>query len=87
MKAESKLAAAFRTIIRREIPATDLVHIDTMNRDGYVGCATHEHIDANQAMLEAWEVAFGREPDLTDDDLDTMNTAWDIAIKTGYAEA
>lgn len=85
MTTPENLAVTFRHLIRRDIPAEELAHIDRVNADLGFGCATHEYLDANETMLEAWEETFDGEFNCTQDEMDIMNTAWGIAIKRGYS--
>lgn len=58
-------------------------------------CHSHDHCDANQAMLDAWEVVFGKgkAPAFIDSDrteaeknaeLKITNDAWSIAKASGF---
>ena len=61
----------------------DVVKVNAERNDNT--CASHDHTDANMAMLEAFEVLFGRANDLQDDgDTDLWNAAWDKAKKQGF---
>lgn len=61
----------------------DVVRVNTERGDNT--CASHDHCDANMAMLEAFETMFGRTNDLqNDDDTDLWNVSWDIAKKNGF---
>ncbi len=42
-------------------------------------CHSHDFVDANMAMSEAFEELFGREPDTSGPDTDIWNAAWDLA--------
>jgi hypothetical protein len=49
-------------------------------------CHSHDFIDANVVMAEAFERVMGREADTQDGaDLDLFNGAWDAAKASGFA--
>lgn len=68
--------------------------IDAINAENALrndtSCASHDHCDPNQAMIDAYAVVFGREPFNDDDqeqsDLDTdrINEAWNLSKKNKF---
>ena len=88
----TKLAEAFRDGIREFLTPDELREVDAANRErNDETCATHDFCDANEVMLEAFEVAFGREMRLGEDvegsdvDLDLANAAWMLAKRNGFS--
>jgi hypothetical protein len=81
------LADAFSRLIRRDIPATTLCEVLRLNAtaDYTYCCATHNYIDANMQMLEAFIAVIGHDP-APDSEADTalMNSAWAIARSSGF---
>jgi hypothetical protein len=79
---EGELAAAFRRLLREQLtPAQweEMLALNAREPNPNV-CHSHDHIDANMTMAEAWEEVFGRKPDPADEDeADTWNKAWKIA--------
>lgn len=54
-------------------------------------CPTHNYYDANQAMIDAWEIVAGKLPNIglkdsgaTNHDTTLLNTAWGIARKHNF---
>lgn len=98
------LAAEFANVLRVWLPESDLIEIDKQNQafraegHGDEYCATGDHCDSNQAMIDAWETLTGAEPELVDDEdedlplgcippdvtLDLMNKAWGLAKERGF---
>ncbi|HEX6826115.1 MAG TPA: hypothetical protein VF077_07335 [Nitrospiraceae bacterium] len=93
MTNEQKLAEAFAEIIREWTAPHEFAEIRKRNRTYDEGvCATHDFLDANDAMAEAFRQVFEREVRLpcdaeagdctqaeSDADLKLWNAAWDIA--------
>jgi hypothetical protein len=101
------LAEEFRSVMQawfKDEPET-LLLIDKQNQaflaegHGDKYCATGDHCDSNQAMIDAWETLTGAEPELVeyeDEDLplgcihpdvtlDLMNKAWGLAKRKGFS--
>lgn len=81
-----RLAREFGSLIQGYLSVTDFRAVCDANKtygddDGI--CATHEHMDANMVMLEAFKNVFGRDPlepgGMTEEDTLTWNDAWAIA--------
>lgn len=50
-------------------------------------CASSDHCDANQAMVDAWEHLTETEPDADREDHATiLNAAWNLAKRRGFAD-
>ena len=87
-----KLAGAFAKEIREALSPETLNRVQVLNRyytDKYGedrACATHDFIDANVCMLDAFKKTFpGTEPDPAIQIVsDLMNEAWSLAKKEGF---
>ena len=81
------LAAAFARGLANNLRPATLDAIDAENaarRDG--SCASHDWLDANETMAEAFAAVMGRAPSArSGEDCDLMNAAWDRAKAAGYA--
>ena len=75
-----KLAAAFSRAIREALTPDQLAAVRALNAaEGPVSpvCHTHDHIDANDAMIAAFRQVTGRDPDPSARaDADLINAAW-----------
>lgn len=83
-----RLANAFRDLIRGELNKDALIQIDAENRgQADAGtCATHDYLDPNELMLEAWgivmPVRFRADSDLH---IAIIEEAWLRAKRFGFA--
>lgn len=79
------LARLFVRLVNRDLTAEELGEVRFLNKtDGYAGCcATHDFVDANMVMLEAYSVASctpANDVDVSDEAVQRlMNAAWDLA--------
>ena len=75
------LAERFIHEIKSECDAATFAEICRRNQlPDYDGaCASHDFMDANICMANAFVVTFGREYVGDDADTDTINAAWDMA--------
>jgi len=77
----NRLAERFIHEIKSECGAETFTEICRRNQiatyDG--ACASHDFMDANVCMANAFEVIFGREYTGNDADTDLINEAWDAA--------
>ena len=84
------LAKTFHSIVREnELCRDHLTEIDATNseRGDSNTCATQDYCDANMLMLEAFKVAFDREPETVNEaDIALWNAAWDKALDNGFDE-
>lgn len=83
----SLMARAFHRRIREVLATDELASVDQVNRvfDGDL-CATHDHVDANVYMAEAFEEVMRREPDCdSEDDTTPWNMAWGLAKCEGFS--
>ncbi len=82
-----ELARRFHAIVRRDL-AEHLEAIDEENRTAAEStCATHDYLDANMLMDEAFTAAFGHDMDAdNEDDAATWNAAWDLAVEHGFSK-
>jgi hypothetical protein len=78
----NKLAKAFAAEIRKDLTAAELKKVIARNKtDEYKGlCATHDFIDSNESMIQAFAESFNRDIQFnSDSDTELINRAWDIA--------
>lgn len=88
------LAGQFADVVHDWTDEAEFAEIKRRNATPkYVSaCASHDFIDANMAMEQAFRQAFGRSPlpddadEMSDDDLEMWNAAWAVA-KTGWLTA
>lgn len=82
------LAGAFTDVLHDWLGAADFEAMRQGNRAhrGTTTCASHDHCDANMAMLEAFQRTFGQDPRLEDQpdgaeglDIALWNAAWSLA--------
>ena len=78
---QDRLAREFARVLSEWLTSGELIAVNARNRTYPPSCcASHDFCDANMAMLEAWLVACGREPDPENQsDADLWGAAWDIA--------
>lgn len=88
----SVLAKEFHRLVREALGRDELASIDERNNTvGYAEacCATHEFVDTNMVMDEAFTNVMGRsligEHGVDDDDLLLWNTAWGLAKCNGFS--
>jgi hypothetical protein len=81
------LANAFRDLIREELTPAQLRLVDELNarrRDG--SCATHDYLDANEVMQEAYEDTFHYPFNVMSDvALQLWDHAWNVCVVHGFA--
>ena len=86
-KQAAQLARAFRDVLSHWISQADWQEMrrrNVHNTDNGI-CASHDFLDANEAMAMAFMQVMGRDilPDdaegMTDDDMALWNAAWEIA--------
>ena len=88
MKFSTALAREFAELLRDYLTAEQIAAVDATNAERKDNtCASHDYCDANEVMIEAFHLTFGR--DYTGDDYDTdiVNEAWSEAKAKGYAKA
>lgn len=82
------LKEAFQRTIRDWLTEEQIAEVDRLNHNELQGtgaCATHDFCDANEAMVEAFQLAFQRAPGIHDDaDLVLWNKAWTAAKEEGF---
>ncbi|HEX5011113.1 MAG TPA: hypothetical protein VFY71_12005 [Planctomycetota bacterium] len=83
------LAAAFARGLRNNLLPRVLAEIDAENaRRADPSCASHDHLDANEVMDDAFVAVMGRAPKpASDADAALINAAWDAAKAAGFAPA
>ena len=83
----SQLAAAFSRGLRNQLAPETLAAIDAENTArGDDSCASHDHLDANEVMADAFAAVMGHAPQPDSDaDAELINAAWDAAKAEGYA--
>jgi hypothetical protein len=81
------LARAFAVGLRRELSLKVLAEIDAANAEGDPdACASHEWLDANEVMDDAFAAVTGYAySGDRDADLALLNAAWTHARTVGYA--
>ena len=90
---ERCVAAAFHAAIRAACSGAEVAEIDRRNRERNDGsCATHDFLDPNTVMAEAFETATGRDSfngdgRIGEQVLTVLNAAWDIAMAHGFARS
>ena len=77
------LAGQFVDVIHEWTTPEEFEQIKQRNRTNDASvCATHDFMDANEAMDEAFRRALGRSYDMESDaDTALWNEAWEIAVK------
>lgn len=76
------LAREFSARLRNYLSAGEMEMVVTLNRlPHYIGaCASHDYVDANCVMAEAFFSTYGREWNpASAEDTGAINSAWDIA--------
>jgi hypothetical protein len=81
------LARAFAVGLRNQLSAKVLAAIDAENAArGDNSCASHDWLDANEVMANAFAAVTGHAPSpSSSEDCELMNAAWGRAKATGYA--
>lgn len=81
-----KLAREFAKLMRRDLTAAQMKKANALNaKDSKDVCHTHDFIDANMTMAEAFERVVGHSPEVHQEDeasradVALWNSAWDIA--------
>ena len=82
----NRLARKFHELVREILPE-HLEVIDEENRTAEHTCASHDYLDANMVMDEAFTIIFGRDMDAaSEDDAALWNAAWDLAVRHGFSK-
>jgi hypothetical protein len=83
----TKLAAAFTRGLRNNLNTATLAAIDAENAArGDDSCASHDYLDANDVMADAFAAVMGRASKASSSaDAELINAAWSTAKATGYA--
>lgn len=84
------LAQAFSDSIKNDLTAAEVAEVIEKNSGpAYRNCcATHDFVDSNMNMLEAFQKVMRRDPDLNDDnDNGLMNRAWGVAKENKFYAA
>lgn len=79
----SVLADHFTGVLRNWLTPEQWVEVVSRNADEESPnvCHSHDFCDANMAMAEAWENAFGFDPDVADEEVATRwGEAWNLAM-------
>jgi hypothetical protein len=81
------LSAAFVRGLRNNLSPETLAAIDAENVARHDNsCASHDHLDANDVMHDAFVAVMRRAPRPSSSaDAELVNAAWDHAKATGYA--
>lgn len=84
ISSQNNLSLIFNKILNEWLSSEEITEINTINAPPeYMKagmCASHEYCDPNEAMAEAFEMVFGRELDvLNNDDITIVNEAWKIS--------
>jgi predicted metal-binding membrane protein len=89
METVTALAAAFALGLRNILDESTLAAIDAENAGrGDDSCASHDHLDANEVMADAFMAVMGHAPKASSEaDAALINAAWDRAKATGFATA
>lgn len=81
-----KIAKSFHSIIREHLDVEERAAVDQENARGEDTCATHDYLDANVYMCEAFEKVMGRDIDhASQADAKLVNAAWDRTIDEGFS--
>lgn len=81
------ISAMFSRVIREWLTATQMQEVNRRNLlPNYVGaCATHDFIDSNEAMLEAYRRLGYKRPESTDQvGMAKWDAAWDLSRKKRF---
>ena len=83
------LAGKFLEKMAENADFWDRVMMDVTNRTDFAGdtsCASHDVLDANEVMAEAFLAVIGREPDAgCAEDASLWSGAWDLARDRGFS--
>lgn len=94
-KTIEKLAKEFAAIIRRDLDSDELSEVLDRNKENPDNCATHDFLDANMSMDEAFKNVLGRgfiffddeKPETeqqNEEDTYAWNEAWSLAKKNQF---
>jgi len=92
------LAKEFSRILRRDLSRKQINEVITKNDNEKDSCASHEYLDANMTMDEAFINVVGRRPTMPSDyeyahteksrqdalDINLWNMAWDMAVENKF---
>lgn len=81
-----ELASAFSKNIRESLTEEELKKVikDNMSNSEHI-CATHDFIDSNVCMIEAFLAVKGKDVDpQSSEDLELVNAAWKISKDNGF---
>ena len=89
MNTITSIAIEFARIIRQELGGyaaiADAKNALSYHNGDFDTCATHDYIDANEVMAEAFKAVVGHEPEVTNqEDCYLFNTAWRRAKEGGF---
>lgn len=77
------LAIEFSKVLKHWLTAEQLFEITTLNQKPEYqngSCASHNYCDPNQAMIDAFEALYKRQPDVQNiNDVVLIEVAWDLA--------
>lgn len=82
-----KVSSAFSMYIRRDLTKTEIKKVVKLNKTAKDAvCHTHDFVDANMEMAEAFQNVCKREVNLDSDaDVELWNQAWDWSKKKAFA--
>jgi hypothetical protein len=80
-----KIARKFAWILLRDLGIDKMQDVNMVNsKRNDSSCATHDHCDSNEAMLEALEAyGYGYDPE-SDSITDIINESWSLAKKNNF---
>ncbi len=85
LKNKIELAMRFSDLLRLEVGDYNIALINKLNNEADDdSCASHEIMDANCVMHDAFVICFEREMDLQSSDINLINDAWTIAKASDF---
>jgi len=82
MTSERRIAIMLRKVLREWMTPAEFAEMRRRNKADHnpLVCHSHDFCDANEAMLEAFRIAVGREADVDNEaDCALWNAAWNLA--------
>lgn len=82
-----KLAIEFSNVLKSWLTPDEISEVIARNQtpEYLNSCATHDFCDANQAMIDGFDKAFGADIDINNDHHNRVtNLAWDIARNNNF---
>lgn len=80
------LAVTFSRLLRQRLTATEIEKVNKINQNGSGVCGSHDFLDADLTMKEAFQIVFFRVPDMTVKLDNTLyNNAWSFAFISEFA--